>query len=218
MAEPAPRPTASTERRPLVVGGVVALLVAAAAGSVFWVLSFRPTSDADEVGVQRTERAVATLPQPEAAPAPVADHFPPIDGLEAAEADDALVAGLEQRLRPAGGDFAATRHRQLRDGADAVAVVSLLRAADDEAGAGLRQAALDGFGELFDEVGDGEVADEAVVRARSRDGTALLWVPDPVTVMVVSAVSDARAEAVLSEVVDAVRGDGAGDDALTGRR
>lgn len=200
------------DRRALVVGAVVALGLAVAAGAAFGLLPRRSDRPAASPEEQATERAVATLAPPEADPEPVEAHFPAIDGLESAEADEALVAGLEERLRPA-DDYAATRHRQLREAGQAVAVISLLRAGGDEGAVTLRREALKGLGQLFETVGETEVGGEDVVRGTSVDGAALLWLPDADSVLVVSAVDRGRAEAVLGEVVGAVRGAEADDDA-----
>lgn len=211
-AEARPEADRPTDRRTVVVGAVVAVLIALAAGSAFWLFSLGSGDAGEGVTEHETERTVATLPQPDEDPEPVDDHFPAIEGLEPHEPADDLVAGLEGRLRPAGGEFADTRHRELRDGEEPVALISLLRVHDDEEALALRHDALHGVGELFEQVGDAEIANEAVVRARRVDGTALLWLPDRVSVVVVSAVDEERAEEVLGKIVTSVRGEPHDDD------
>lgn len=204
-AEPTDRRDRAGDRRARAIGVGAAVVVALGAGSVFWLLSTDPPST-DSVQVEPTERAVASLPAPKATPRPVEAYFPAIDGLATAEVDEPLITGLEERLRPLDGDYAATRHRELRQDDQPVAIISLLRVAGPEA-AGLRRNALDGLGELFDTVDDGHVADEPVVRAESRDGVALLWLPDTGSVLVVSALDADRAEGVLTEIIGSVRGE-----------
>lgn len=210
-ADTADRRDRPGDRRPLVIGVGVALALALGAGSVFWLL-LGDSEPAEPVRGEPTERAVASLPAPEATPQPVAAHFPSVDGLETAQVDDPLITGLEERLRPAGGEYAATRHRELRQGDEPVAVISLLRVGGEAQAEGLRRRALNGLGELFDSVDDGRVADEPVVRAESGEGAALLWLPDTGSVLVVSALDPKQAERVLNEVIGSVRGESDSDD------
>lgn len=206
MSQPAAPSDEPTRRRALLVGGLVALVLALGAGASFALLSARDQPDPDELAQERrTQRAVATLPTPEAEPAPVAEHFPGIAGLQAAPVDPQLVAGLEDRLRPPDGGYAATRHRELRDGDQRVAVISLLRAGDAADARRLRRDAMSGVGRLFDSVTEERVAGEQVMRGKTPHGTALLWLPDTDSVLVVSAVSRQRAETVLAKVVASVR-------------
>lgn len=210
-AEPSDPSDRPGDRRALAIGVAVAVALAIGAGSVFGLLSTDP-EPSDPVGAEPTERAVASLPAPEATPQPVEAYFPSIDGLESAEVDRSLVSGLEERLRPIDGDYAVTRHRQLRRDDEPVAVISLLRVAGDDEAEELRRKAMNGLGELFDAVDDHEVADEPVVRADKGDGTALLWLPDTGSVLVVSARDQSRAETVLAEVVGSVRAEAEGED------
>lgn len=206
MTRPASPADERARRRTLLIGGIVALVLAVGAGASFALLSARDQPDPDELAQERrTRRAVASLPTPEADPAPVIEHFPTIEGLQVAAADQQLVAGLEDRLRPPEEGYAATRHRELREGGQRVAVISLLRAGNADDAQQLRRDAIRGVGRLFDTVAEGEVAGEQVVRGTTPDGTALLWLPDTDSVLVVSAVSRQRAETVLGAVVAAVR-------------
>lgn len=200
------------DRRAVITGVAVAVVLALGAGSSFGLLSGGGEAGGP-VEAEPTERAVASLPAPESEPRPVVDHFPSIDGLNAVEVDDTLIAGLEERLAPLDGEYAATRHRELRDGDERVAIISLLRADAGEEAAGLRRNALSGLGELFETVRDDELANEQILRADSVSGSALLWLPDTDSVLVVSALDEDRAEVVLSEVVASVRaGDGRKSD------
>lgn len=204
----------TSDRRAVATGVLVAVLLAVGAGSAVGLVATGRDPAPEPPREEPTERTVASLPAPEDEPRPVEAHFPSIDGLDWAEADDTLVSGLEERLRPVDGEYDVTRHRQLRRDDEPVAVISLLRVADDGEAEGLRRNALNGLGTLFDQVDDAEVADEQVVRADSRDGTVLLWLPDTGSVLVVSALDSDRAEGVLTEVVSSVRGnaDGGADD------
>lgn len=197
----------TSDRRAVATGVLVAVLLAVGAGSAVGLLATDRDPAPEPAAEEPTERTVASLPAPEDEPQPVEAHFPSIDGLDWAEADDRLVSGLEEHLRPVDGEYDVTRHRQLRRDGEPVAVISLLRVADDGQAEGLRRNALNGLGTLFDHVDDAEVADEQVVRAESRDGTVLLWLPDTGSVLVVSALDGDRAEGVLTEVVSSVRGD-----------
>lgn len=211
MSEPASSPSPPGQergqRRALVVGGIVALVLAVGAGASFALLSARDQPGPDELAQERrTQRAVAELPRPRAEPAPLGEHFPAVAGLESAPVDQRLVTGLEDRLRPPEGGYAATRHRQLRDGDQRVAIISLLRAGDGDDARRLRRDAMSGVGRLFDSVAEGRVTGEPVMRGETPDGTALLWLPDTDSVLVVSAVDQQRAETVLTAVVRSVRG------------
>lgn len=200
----------TSDRRAVATGVLVAVLLAVGAGLAVGLVAPDRDPAPEPAGEEPTERTVASLPAPQDEPQPVEAHFPSIDGLEWAEVDETLVSGLEERLRPVEGEYDVTRHRELRRDDEPVAVISLLRVADDGEAEGLRRNALNGLGTLFDRVDDAEVADEQVVRADSRDGTVLLWLPDTGSVLVVSALDSDRAEGVLTEVVSSVRGD-AGD-------
>lgn len=197
----------TSDRRAVVTGVLMAVLLALGAGSAVGLLATDRDPAAEPAGEEPTERTVASLPAPEDEPRPVEAYFPSIDGLDWAEADDRLVSGLEDHLRPVDGEYDVTRHRQLRRDDEPVALISLLRVADEGEAEGLRRNALNGLGTLFDRVDDAEVADEQIIRAESRDGTVLLWLPDTGSVLVVSALDGDRAEGVLTEVVGSVRGD-----------
>ncbi len=201
-----------SDRRAVATGVLVAVLLAVGAGSAVGLLATGRDPAAEPAGEEPTERTVASLPAPEDEPRPVEAYFPSIDGLDWAEADDTLVSGLEEHLRPVDGEYDVTRHRQLRRDDEPVALISLLRVADEDAAEGLRRNALNGLGTLFDRVDDAEVADEQIVRAENRDGTVLLWLPDTGSVLVVSALDGDRAEGVLAEVVGSVRGDADSDE------
>lgn len=202
----------TSDRRAVATGVLVAVLLAVGAGSAVGLVATGRDPAPGPAGEEPTERTVASLPAPEDEPRPVEAHFPSIDGLDWAEADDTLVSGLEERLRPVDGEYDVTRHRQLRQDDEPVAVISLLRVAGDGAAEGLRRNALNGLGTLFDQVDGAEVADEQIIRADSRDGTVLLWLPDTGSVLVVSALDGERAEGVLTEVVSSVRGEADSDD------
>jgi hypothetical protein len=194
-------------RRALIVGGLAALVLAVGGGASFALLSAGDQPDPDDLAQeQRTQRAVASLPTPAAEPAPIDAHFPSVADLRSEPVADELVAGLEDRLRPPEDGFAATRHRSLRRDDQRVALISLLRAGDADSAQRLRRDALTGVGELFDSVVADEVAGEAVMRGKTTDGTALLWLPDTDSVLVVSALSRQRAETVLTAIVASVRG------------
>ncbi|GEM_PF-6220516 len=201
------------ERRPLLVAvlaaGVVALGAGAAFGLVPLGLDAERSADGEE---SRSERTVASLPEPSDEPAPVDDHFPAIDGLTSGDADPELTDDLEEALEPAEGAYSDVEHVELTDDDQPVAVISLLRVDTDENAAGLRERAMVGLGELFEEVSEAEVADESVVHGSSMAGVATLWAPDTDSVIMITAVDLDSAEAVMTEVVESVKGPAADDE------
>ncbi len=194
------------DRRPLVRVLVAAAVLALAGGAAFGFVPFTLDADGGQPEEERTERTVASLPEPSDEPAPVDDHFPTIEGLESREADPELTDDLEEALEPAEDAYSDVEHVELLDDEQPVAVISLLRVDSEEDAAGLRERALTGLGELFEEVSDGEVAEEPVIHAASMAGVATLWVPDTDSVIMITAVDLDSAESVLAEVVESVKG------------